>query len=222
MSSGTASFPTGDYYLCNFNATGGGINAPSTGAGPVRIFILAPNSPPCSSNGYTQNATTHLWSGGNFTATKGINNAISGFVQGTLASTVNPSAVQIYDEGDGVTPYDADTSVTIGSTGNTAPLTQSMVVYAPTSAVTVTTSDCTALLAGVCALLNTSAGGVFEGSIVGDNVVVTAGVITQDFDIGNYPIDSGANAFRVAEDVQCDNSVTNLAGTSVSTDTGGC
>jgi hypothetical protein len=51
-------------------------------------------------------------------------------------------------------------------------------------------------------------------------VTVTAAAITQDLDIGNYPIDSGANAFRASEYVQCSNSLTKLG--NATTDTGGC
>ena len=72
-----------------------------------------------------------------------------------------------------------------------------------------------------CVLLGlVCVGGAFSGSIVGDNVTTTATVITQDLDLGNYPIDSGANAYRASEYVQCDNSVTAL--TNSASDTGGC
>lgn len=62
---------------------------------------------------------------------------------------------------------------------------------------------------------------MFSGSIVGDNVTVTALAITQDLDIGNYPIDSGANSLRVSQFVQCDGSVTKLTN-NLSADTAGC
>jgi hypothetical protein len=47
-----------------------------------------------------------------------------------------------------------------------------------------------------------------------------ATAITQDLDIGNYPIEGGANAVRADEYIQCDNSVTSLA--NATSDTGGC
>lgn len=91
-----------------------------------------------------------------------------------------------------------------------------MVVYAPTSSVNLNTSVCLtlAIVGRVCA------GGVFEGSVVGDNTTVTAGTITQDLDIGNYPLYTGVNAFRPVEYVQCDTSVTKL--TVTSSDLKGC
>jgi hypothetical protein len=227
MSAGTASFKTGDYYFCNFNATGGAINAPTSGTGPVRIFILAPNSLPCSANGYTE--TSGAWNGGNFVATNGINNIAASLTEGTVSLAANPSAVQIYVEGDGVLNasapyYDGANKVSIGTTSNSSALTQQLIVYAPTSTVNVDTSSCTSLLAGICTILSSSLGGVFEGSVVGDNVTLDAAVITQDLDIGNYPIESGANAFRVAEELPCNGSLSppKLAGTSLSADTSGC
>jgi hypothetical protein len=96
------------------------------------------------------------------------------------------------------------------------PIAQEMVVYAPTSSVTVNTSVCLNLPI----LGHTCAGGLFEGSVIGDDTTLTAGTITQDLDIGNYPLYTGVNAFRPAEYVQCDSSVTNLTGTS--SDLGGC
>jgi hypothetical protein len=225
MTGGTAKFATGDYYLCNFKATGGTISAPSSGTGPVRIFILAPNSAPCSSNGYTE--TSGAWNGGNFTATNGVNNLAAGITEGTVSLAANPSAVQIYVEGDGVSSssapyYDGATSVAIGTSSNSSALTQQLIVYAPTSTVNVDTSSCLLGLSSICTILSASAGGVFEGSVVGENVTIDASVVTQDFDIGNFPIESGADAFRVAEQVHCDGSLANLGGTSLSADTSGC
>jgi hypothetical protein len=167
-----------------------------------------------------------VWSGGNFNAYTGLNNALTGSVNG-VTGALDPSGLQIYDEGDG--SYDNYTTVSIGDsstctgsflgvcTSATAP-TESMVVYAPTSAVTVNTGTCVVGVLGTCTL---GVAGVFDGSIVGDNVTTTAAAITQDLDIGNYPIESGANMLRVAETVQCDGSVTKLSN-NLSTDTAGC
>jgi hypothetical protein len=69
-----------------------------------------------------------------------------------------------------------------------------------------------------CSLL--SSGGVFEGSVIGNDTTVNALVITQDLDIGNYPLYAGINAFRVTQYIQCDNSVTSLTGTTA--DLNGC
>jgi hypothetical protein len=222
LTGGTATFAPGDYEFCNFNATGGTVNATASSSTPVRIFILAPNQPPC--NGYTYTAAQEIGGKvGDFNASQGFNNGLLGLVDG-VSNTLDPSGLQIYLEGDG--SYDNATSVSIGNTetctslnllgvclASTAP-PAGMIVYAPTSSVNVSTKSC--LLGLLCA------GSTFSGSIVGDNVTVTATAITQDLDLGNYPIYSGANSYRVAEEVSCDNSVTSLGGTSVRDDTSGC
>jgi Tfp pilus assembly protein PilX len=222
LTGGTATFAAGDYVFCNFNATGGSITTTPTSTTPVRIFILAPNQPPCSANSYTA-AQEVGGKVGDFNATEGIGDGLSGVVNG-VSGTLDPSGLQIYDEGDG--SYDNNTSVTIGqpsscastlciSLANLSP--QAEVIYAPTSAVTVNTGSCTLGLAGHCVV---GAATTFAGSVVGDNVYVGATVITQDLDLGNYPIDSGANAVRADEYIQCDNSVTKL--TDTTSDLGGC
>lgn len=222
LTGGTENFAAGDYVFCNFNATGGTVNTSATSTTPVRIFILPPNQAPCSANGYTQNASS-VWNGGNFNATEGINDLLSGSLNG-VTGTTDPSGLQIYDEGDG--NYDNDTTVTVGQPSSCATLLcislanlspQSMVIYAPTSAVTVNTGSCTLGLAGVCLA---AAATTFAGSVVGDTVYMRATAITQDLDIGNYPIEGGANAVRADEYIQCDNSVTSLA--NATSDTGGC
>jgi hypothetical protein len=226
MSAGTASFPSGDYVFCNFNVTGGTLNMPSTGTGPVRIFILPPNQAPCNTVN-TATETNGSWNIGNFTASAGISNLLTGSVNG-VANALDPSGVQIYVAGDG--GYDNATSVSIGDngacatknllgvciTGNT-PATQAMVVYAPTSAVTVNTGQCLVGVLGSCTL---GVAGAFEGSLIGDNVTITATGITQDLDIGNFPLYSGVNGFRPVQYIQCSTSVTNLSASS--SDTSGC
>jgi hypothetical protein len=222
QTSGTVNLTAGQYVLCNFDATGGTLNIQS---GPVQIFVASPNSTLCSGNGYTETvdgdgdgAAIESWDGGNFIATDGIDNSLKGIVNG-VSNAIDPSELQIYDLGDGG-GYDNATSVTIGNQSSSAlsvnPITEAMVVYAPTSSVNLNTSVCLTLpiVGRVCA------GGTFEGSVVGDNTTVTAGTITQDLDIGNYPLYTGVNAFRPVEYVQCDASVTKLTGTS--SDLNGC
>ncbi len=189
QTSGTVNLTAGQYVLCNFDATGGTLNVQS---GPVQIFVASPNSTLCSGNGYTE--TSGSWNGGNFIAANGIDNSLKGSVNG-VSNAIDPSELQIYDLGDGG-GYDNATSVTIGNQSSSLlsvnPITEAMVVYAPTSSVNLNTSVCLtlAIVGRVCA------GGVFEGSVVGDNTTVTAGTITQDLDIGNYPLYTGVNAFR--------------------------
>ena len=220
LTGGTATFAPGDYVFCNFNATAGTINASASASAPVRIFILAPNQPPC--NGYTYTAAQEVGGQiGDFNASQGLNNSLLGLVDG-LTNTLDPSGLQIYVEGDG--SYDNATSVNVGDAAtctlsvivcvaaSTPP--EGMVVYAPTSSVNVSTKAC--VLVAVCA------GSTFSGAIVGDNVTVTATAITQDLDLGNYPIYSGANSYRLAEEIHCNGSLTKLGGTSVSADTSGC
>jgi hypothetical protein len=226
LTGGTATFAAGDYEFCNFNATGGSVNSSPSSTTPVRIFILAPNQPPC--NGYTYTAGQEVGGKvGDFNATQGLSNGLTGTVNG-VTGTLDPSGLQIYDEGDGA--YDNATTVNIADTSTclvhvlsvcvsaSTPATQAMVIYAPTSAVTVNTGVCVVGLLGSCTL---GVAGTYAGSIVGDNVTVTAALITQDLDIGNYPIDSGASALRGGEYVACNSSVTNLTN-SLSADTSGC
>jgi hypothetical protein len=219
LTGGTATFAPGDYEFCNFNATAGTVNASASSSVPVRIFILPPNQAPCS--GYTYTAAQEIGGKvGDFNAAQGLNNSLLGTVN-SVPSILDPSGLQIYVSGDG--GYDNNTTVTIGNASNctlsvlgvctvAAAPNEGMLVYAPTSSVTVNTKSC--VLGLVCAA------GAFSGSIVGDTVNVSATAITQDLDIGNYPVESGANAVRVSEYVPCDSSVTALANTSA--DTGGC
>ncbi len=218
ITAGTATLAGGDYVFCNFSATGTAtVKASPSSTTPVRIFILPPNSSACSANGFTE--TSGSWNGGNFTDTGsgGLTNSLLGTVNG-VANTLDPSGLQVYVEGDGG-GYDNATSVTIGSTGQSTALTVGAIIYAPTSNVSVTASACTLYTLGICSLL--SVNGVFSGSVVGDNTTVNAGVITQDLDIGNYPIETGSNNFRPQQYIECDTSVTALTN-SGSTDTGGC
>jgi hypothetical protein len=99
------------------------------------------------------------------------------------------------------------------------PLTQALLVYAPSSTVTVNTSAC--VLSLVCAA------GVVDGSVIGNNVTITASTITEDLDLNNFPLYAGLNAFRPVQYIQCGSNnssgraVTSLSGTE-STDTSGC
>jgi hypothetical protein len=180
----------------------------------VRIFILPTNKAPCTTGQ------------GNFTATQGINNLATGSVNG-VTGVLDPSALQIYVAGDG---GHNTTSVNIGDGANcTLSLlgkctvavptisTEGMVVYAPSSSVTVNLGNCVVSLLGSCTL---GVAGAFTGSLIGDNVSITATAISQDLDIGNFPLETGANFYRVAQYVECDTSVTAL--TNASSDTNGC
>ncbi len=232
LTGGTATFAAGDYVFCNFNATGGTINTTASSTRAVRIFILPPNAAPC--NGYTyqsqEKTTGTSLPIGNFTAKQGINNSLSDTVN-NVSNVVDPSGLQIYVQGDG--SYDNNTSVEVddptsctgtiiaglcvGGTLKLNQATESMVIYAPTSSVTVNAGTCLVGVLGSCTLGNA---GAFEGSIVGDNTSVTATAITQDLDLGNYPLYDGTTLLQPVQYVQCDSSRTSLAGST--TDTSGC
>ena len=227
LTGGTATFAAGDYVFCNFNATGGTIKTNASSGTPVRIFILPPNASPC--NGYTYTAGQET-SGkvGNFYASPGINNLLTGTIN-NVSSTVDPSGLQIYVQGDG--SYDNNTSVYIGD-GDTCTsfsllgvcltavptiTTEGMVIYAPTSSVNVNLGQCLVGLLGSCTL---GTAGAFEGSVIGDNTQITATAITQDLDLGNYPLYDGTTLLQPVEYVQCDGSKTSLSG--ATSDTSGC
>jgi hypothetical protein len=227
LTGGTATFSAGDYVFCNFEATGGTINTSASSSTPVRIFILPPNAAPC--NGYTYTAAQETGGTvGNFYASPGINNLLTGTVN-NVAATVDPSALQIYVQGDG--SYDNNTQVYIGD-GDTCTsksildvcltalpsiATEGMVIYAPTSSVNVNLGQCVVGVLGACAV---GTAGAFEGSAIGDNTQITATAITQDLDIGNYPLYSGTSLLHPVEYVQCGGSTTSLADSG--TDTAGC
>jgi hypothetical protein len=205
MSSGTATFPPGDYVFCNFNVTGtASVSTTSSTAAPVRIFIDSPTS--TRGSGDT--------SVGNFTATTGINNVLE--PANPLGSTTAPSGLQIYVVGNGTAH---GTTVQIGPTTPSTSLSAvyGEIVYAPLSDVTVN-------VPALCLVACT--GGIFNGSVIGDNVTISALAITQDLNIGNYPLYAGINAFQPVEYIQCatndtsGNPVTTLAG--MSADTSGC
>jgi hypothetical protein len=204
----SVTFQPGDYVLCNFNVTAGTVNVNPSSSAPVRIFVDNPNSSRCSGNGLGS-------AQGNFNAATGINNLLSG--------ATAPSGLQIYAVGDGG-GYDNSKTVNIAVPAScssfsilhvclsvVAPVTQSMVIYAPTSAVTVDTGAC---IAGVCAA------GTYSGAIVGDNVSLRAATISQDLDLGNYPLYDGVTVFRPVQYVECDTSVHALTG--AASDLSGC
>ncbi len=171
----SVTFEPGDYVFCNFNVTAGTVKVDPSSSAPVRIFVDSPNSARCQSDGLGSNQ-------GNFTAATGITNLLSG--------TVAPSQFQVYVVGDGG-GYDDATSVNIGDTASctlkvlgvctqmSTPVTQSLVVYAPTSSVTVNTGVCLIKVGSSCTL---GAAGVFDGALIGDNVNITASTITQDLE----------------------------------------
>jgi Tfp pilus assembly protein PilX len=205
LASGSVTFAAGDYVFCSFNATGGTVNINPTVSVPVRIFIDSPSSSRCA-------ADTGDPQKGNFNDVAGFNNQLLG-TGGVLAS----SGMQVYVVGNGT---GGGTTVQIGPTSTSGLLSLSAVtyggiVYAPTSNVT---ANVPALCVLSCSLL--SSGGTFEGALVGYNTTVDALTISQDLNIGNYPLYAGVNAFRVTEYVQCDDSVHAL--TQTTADTSGC
>ncbi len=234
----SATFAAGDYVFCSFNAASGStVTAPSiTATGPVRIFIDSPTSKRCNStvtvaslNQYNDKADANR---GNFLAPSGITN-------GLLSGLTAASNLQIYVVGDqnATNPYDNATTVNVGASTTctltvpivgtcigVAPVLLGMVIYAPTSTVTVNTGACVSAL-GIPVICT---GGVFEGSIVGDNVTMSAATITQDLDITNYPLYNGVNAIHPIAFKQC-TAATSLAGlaaspasTAAATDLSGC
>lgn len=199
MSSGTATFPPGDYVFCNFNVTGGTISTTSS-TSPVRIFIDSPSSSRCSGD----------TSVGNFAALTGIDNLLE--PASPLGTTTAPSSLQIYVAGNGTAN---GTTVQLGPTSESLSLAAvyGAIIYAPMSNVTVN-------VPAAC-ILTVCTGGVFDGSVIGDNVTMSALLVTEDLDINNLPLYAGVNAFRPVEEIQCDGSVTSLSGNET-TDTGGC
>ena len=77
---------------------------------------------------------------------------------------------------------------------------------------------CLVKVGAVCTL---GAAGVFSGALIGDPVNVTASNITQDLDLGNYPLYNGISVFRPVQYIQCSSTLTSLTG-NASTDTSGC
>jgi hypothetical protein len=195
LTTGSVSFQPGDYVFCNFNATGGTLNISPSSAAPVRIFIDSPTSTRCASNGLGTNQ-------GNFNDTVSFANGLLG-TGGLLAS----SGFQVYVVGNGTND---GSTVQIGPTGTSGllsltSLTLGAIVYAPTSRVTINVAG---------------SAGIFEGAVVGYDTTVAALTITQDLDIGNYPLYAGINAFRPVQYIQCDNMVKTL--TQSTSDSNGC
>jgi hypothetical protein len=200
----TATFAAGDYVLCSFDAEGGTVTMAPTSSTPVRIFIDSPSSARCNSS--ATNAALNQYNDksdanrGNFIAKTGVVNSLLTGLSGTpqiLAS----SGVQVYVVGDQNTTntYDDGTTVTIGSCSSllcSNPTTEGMVVYAPTSRVSLVTGACT-----VYGVLCT--GGVFEGALIGDDVTASALSFSENLAIGNYPLYNGVEVFHPVQYVQC-------------------
>ncbi len=203
ISSGTATFAPGDYVLCSFNATGtAGVTAQPTASAPVRIFIDSPTSARCNStvtnaalNQYNDKADANR---GNFTAANGVANGLLG-----SNDITDSAALQIYVVGDQNTSntYDNATTVTLGSDCNallcTNPLTVGLILYAPTSSVSLYTGACVNLIVKVCT------GGTFWGSIIGDNVNAQAATFSENLAIGNSPLYNGVEVYHPIQFVQC-------------------
>jgi hypothetical protein len=195
MTSGTATFAPGDYVFCNFSATGGTVNVNPSSSAPVRIYVDSPTSTRCATNGLGSNQ-------GNFNDTASFSNGLLG-----TGGVLDPSGMQIYVVGNGTA---GGTTVQIGPASTNgllslSSLTLGAIVYAPTSNLTVNVPGSV---------------GTFDGALVGYNTTVGAAVITQDLDIGNYPLYAGINAFRPVQYVQCSTSVTSL--TRSTSDLSGC
>jgi type II secretory pathway pseudopilin PulG len=210
LTGGTATFAPGDYVFCGFNAAAGSV-LQTTGSGVVRIFIRNPST----TNDCSTDSSSPYY--GEFNDPVGFNNSVVGTLNG-----LNPSALQIYNAGSGAVNIGGSTTATCSGTSVldlvklclsvTVPI-QSMIVYAPSSSVNVNTTGCVANLAVLgIPVASACAAGVFEGSIVGNTSSVTATAVTQDLDLGNFPLYAGVNAFRVEQYIQCDNSVTSLTG----------
>jgi hypothetical protein len=118
----------------------------------------------------------------------------TGSTDTAVSSSTCPNITEAIGTGSGqyqISTNDPATQVYVGTTSNS--LTESLIVYAPESEVTV----------------NTTA--AFEGSAIGWNTDITALSILQDLDLGNYPISSVANAYQVAQTIQCSSSVEALS-----------
>jgi PKD repeat protein len=184
-----------------------------------------------SSTGYAEVVSPTAQSGppgGDFIVSGGINqrasDTASGLINGgTITSTsVDPAAFQVYmqgNPGDGLKPgtgntYDPGapgsfaTSGSYAGIGGSSSFIDAFVIYAPLSSVNITAQP------------TGNQGGVFEGSAIGWNTSITAEMILQDYDLGNYPLSSVVGADSVGQTVECDNSVIPL--TFTSTDLNGC
>jgi Tfp pilus assembly protein PilX len=238
LSSGqSATFSSGDYVLCSFNAAAGSTVTAPVSSGVVRIFIDSPTSKRCNST--TTNASLNQYNDkadanrGDFNAGSGITNGLLGVTGLTAASDL-----QIYVVGDqnATDPYDNATTVNVAASAtctglsllgvcvSIAPVTQGMIIYAPTSTVTVNTGACINAL-GIPVICT---GGVFEGAVVGDNVSIATATLTQDLQLTSFPLYNGVNAIHPIAYKQC-TAVTSLAGlaaspasTAAATDLSGC
>jgi hypothetical protein len=185
-------FQAGDYVFCNFSYTAGSVAFNDSPAAPVRIFIDNPHSTRCAGNNGSQ---------GNFVATPGLLNGTN--------TLLGSTGLQVYVVGDGG-GNDNATTVTIGGSSS---LTESMILYAPTS--TVTVGSCSGVLVALtCTPL-------VEGSYIGGNVTINATVVTQDLNVNNYPLYAGLGAFKVQKYVECTPSYP-LVLTSLASLTSGC
>jgi hypothetical protein len=218
----TMTIPGGMYVLCNFNAAGSVIASP-TSTQPVEIFIDNPNSSRCAGNPPLTASDNPNFGGhaedsyGDFVAQQGIS---------CTSCLATPSQLQVYVVGDdpqAPSPDDGNTFVQIGgyeanlglggqTNPTNTPAAQAMVLYAPTSEVSLSTVECVAGL--ICVP------GVFEGNIIGTDVYATAAAFQQDLDLGGYALYSGLDLYHVRRYVEC-SAVSSLTGNE-STDTGGC
>ena len=202
LSSGRLTLGAGTYFFCNVNITGSAVvTGPSSGT--AQIFVLQPGASQCTGDTGSQ---------GNFTVAPGIGapTGLSAILNGAT-SAINPSSVQIYVAGNPADKLAVNSTVapsTTVSIGNSSAASQGMVVYAPRSNLTITT------------------GAAFEGAAVGWNVTISALMVLQDLNLGNYPLASVVNGINVNQNVECSNAVTQLASptitTAETTDTAGC
>ncbi len=206
---GTLRFNTpGTYVFCNFYAKNTTIQGPTSGS--VQIYVLPPNATSCL-NDTTSASVIGSATQGNFYADQGISNLTSASL---VEGVVSPSAFQIYVAGN---PTDKTalqsnpngtptTAVNIATSSTNLSLAQSYTVDAPLSNVTI----------GNGSLSNLA----FEGNAIGWNVGITAAVVLQDLDLGNYPLSVSANSYQVKQTVQC--TVSTIPLTNTTSDLNGC
>jgi hypothetical protein len=176
LTSGALTFPSGDYILCNVNATGGSVatNIASSASTPVRIFIDSPSSSRCSGNGLGS-------AQGNFASTVGVANVISG-----ITALTGSSQLQIYLVGNGTAN---GTNLTITGPALTS-LTYSMFVYAPMSAVSLSNA---VLVAG-----NYIGNNVTMSPLAGLTLA-----LSENLGLNNYSLANGVGVFHVSQYTEC-------------------
>jgi hypothetical protein len=178
----TLTFQPGDYVFCDFQWAGY-VNFNSSTSSPVRIFIDNPSSSRCS--GYTaptgQSAPFQNF-GGNFIATKGVNNVLG---------VAHPSQAQVYLVGDSTSGH-----TVAYTTGDSTLSSQAMFMYAPKSTVTVNGGQ-------TCVLGTCVDAGTIAGAFIGYDVNASATAVTEDIGLLNYPLSGTLGPFYVKQYIEC-------------------